>query len=240
MTGRYPTRTARRRRGRGLGLAEIPVDDLLAGLRRRAGPAHPPPGEDHAAVGHGQRPVHELLAQHDGDPRPAGLLEALEDRLGDERGQASDISSAMISLGETARARASASICCSPPERLPARCDRRLPSTGNRSMARSMAAARSLALLLGHGHPQVVDHREPGEDPAPLGDVGQAQLADAVRRQPGDVLPVEDDPPGRPAAPDPRRPGPGCSCRRRWRPGRPAPCPAPRRSRRRTAPARMP
>ncbi len=33
----------------------------------------------------------------------------------------SDISSAMTSFGETASARASASICCSPPERLPAR-----------------------------------------------------------------------------------------------------------------------
>ncbi len=47
----------------------------------------------------------------------------------------SDISSAMISFGGTASARASASICCSPPESVPARWVRRSASTGNSSYA---------------------------------------------------------------------------------------------------------
>jgi hypothetical protein len=55
----------------------------------------------------------------------------------------SDISSAMSSFGETASARPSDSICCSPPERLPARWLVRRPRMGNISTAFSTAASRS-------------------------------------------------------------------------------------------------
>ena len=86
-SGRYCNPLVHAGGGRRLGLAQVAVDDLLAGLGGRAGPAHLAPGQDHAAVRHGQGPVDELLAQHDRDPRPPGLLEALEDRLGHERRQ---------------------------------------------------------------------------------------------------------------------------------------------------------
>ena len=58
-------------------------------------------------------------------------------------------------------------------------------------MARSIAPARSCLPLLGHRHAQVVQHGETGEDAASLGDVGQAELADAVGREPRDVVAVE-------------------------------------------------
>ena len=53
------------------------------------------------------------------------------------------ISSTMSSRGRAMSARARASICCSPPERLPAVWRRRLPSTGNSCVASPTGSATS-------------------------------------------------------------------------------------------------
>ena len=103
-------------------------------------------------------------------PERPGLVEALRTRTRPPSGASpSDISSAMISFGETANARASASICCSPPDRLPARCVRRGPARESARWPASMAPGPFAAPLLCDGHAQVVDHREAREDPRPSG-----------------------------------------------------------------------
>ena len=100
----------------------------------------------------------------------------------------------MISRGGTAKARARASICCSPPERLPARCVRRWPRTGKSPMARSMALARSPRFPGPRPCAGCRSPRGPERCP-PLRDVGETQLADAVGRLAGYDLAVEGDPP---------------------------------------------
>ena len=57
----------------------------------------------------------------------------------------SDISSAMSSFGGAASTRARASICCSPPDSVPACWRRRSARTGNISIARSNASLRCAA-----------------------------------------------------------------------------------------------
>jgi hypothetical protein len=52
-----------------------------------------------------------------------------------------------------------------------------------------------VSLFLSDGHPQVVDDGQAREDAAPLRDVRQPELPDAMGRLSGDVLSVEDDPP---------------------------------------------
>ena len=89
-------------------------------------------------------------------------------------------------------------------------------------MARSMASARSPRFSWADGHAQVVDDGRPGEDAPSLGDVGEPEPADLVGRQAGDRPAVEVRPSPAAAARGPRRPGPGCSCRRRWLRARPA------------------
>ena len=107
-----------------------------------------------------------------------------------------DISSAIMTLGSTARARAKASICCSPPDRLPARCVLRLPRTGKSSTARLMASSRSRAPAgCTHRHPQVVDHRETRENAPSFGDVREPRPVATVGRPPTDVVAAEPDPP---------------------------------------------
>ncbi len=75
----------------------------------------------------------------------------------------------MISFGETAKARASASICCSPPDRLPARWDGRVPNTGNRSMARSMEVARTVRGSWATAMRRLSVTDSPGKMPRPSG-----------------------------------------------------------------------
>ena len=219
-------RTGRRRRSRGLGVAEVAVDDLLA-ASDAGRTSHLPAHEDHAGVRHGQRPVHELLREHDGDARPAGLFEALEDRLGDDRGQAERH---LVRDDELRR-------------------DGERPGQGEHLLLPAREAAGPLRpalaqhretvdgpvdgralvlpLLLRDGHAQVVHDGEAGEDAAALRDVGQAELADAMRRLPVISCPSKNTAPlveGR----DPRRRGPACSCPRRWRRARPGRSLAPR------------
>ncbi len=92
-------------------------------------------------------------------------------------------------------------------------------------MARSMAAARSVARFLRHRHPQVLGHGEAGEDPPALGDVGEAQPADLVCGYAGDVVSVEPDAAGRRRHQTRHRSGQACSSRLRSGPARPAPFP---------------
>ena len=93
-------------------------------------------------------------------------------------------SSINTNCGDVMRARATASICCSPPERLPASCLRRFASTGKYSNIRSMSLL--ICLLVGAPvgpHLEVVEHAHGGEDEPPFRDVSYAEADHLVRRQ---------------------------------------------------------
>ena len=89
------------------------------------------------------------------------------------------------------RPRASASICCSPPESVPASWLRRCSRRGNTAAAMLDGASVHRARRL---EAQVVGHAEGGEDPPALGHVADAGLGQLVGRVPGHVGAVEEDP----------------------------------------------
>ena len=161
----------------------------------------------------------------------------------------SEGSSNMMSSGRLIRQRPIASICCSPPDMVPATCRRRSARRGNR--------AKHLAHRLLHppartwherAHLQVLLDRERGEDLPPLGDLADAEVADAVALLAGDVAAAEADATRRAASRCRQWCGSGSTCPRRWRrrwpPARPRPPTAkPGRGpgrRRRTGPASRP
>ena len=156
-------------------------------------------------------------------PGLAGLLEALEDRFGDERCQAERHLVGDDQLGGDGERPGQGQHLL-----LAAREAARRAGCGaaedGEAVDRPVDGRRPVpATLLGHGHAQVVDDREAGEDAAPLGDVRQPELADPVRGQPGDVTTVEADTTGDRPHESRYRARPACSCPRRSRRGRRAP-----------------
>ena len=81
-----------------------------------------------------------------------------------------------------AKPRAIASICCSPPDRVPAvRCMNR-PSCGKRR-DRLLLHPLHVAAAVGH-HPEVLAHREVREDAAALGDEAQPEAGEVLGSRP--------------------------------------------------------
>ena len=101
----------------------------------------------------------------------------------------SEGSSIASSFASNISARAVASICCSPPESVPAICSLRSDSRGNSAKQCSSRLWVSLLVLRQEGAgEQVLQHRQLAERPPPLGAVHQAAHADLVRRQRVDAL----------------------------------------------------
>ena len=82
--------------------------------------------------------------------------------------------------------RATVSICCSPPERLPPRRRASSPSVGKNRYTRAAGQRRRPA-----SPTQVLLHREVAEDAPVLGHPAHAQPADLVGGEPRDVTAVE-------------------------------------------------
>ena len=205
---------------------EVVTEQVLTHARRLALPRHRPALQDEALVGELQGPVDVLLDHQD---RHAGLArpaEPLEDRVDEEGARPSESSSAISSVGEVMRARASESICCSPPERLPATCRRRAARLGKNSNARSMASRRARRPC-NAASPSACS-RSPtasGIHPVPRAD-GSPRPGESGGADRGDVRALERHAPGRGGDQSRRWRGPGCSCRPRWGRARPAPVPA--------------
>jgi hypothetical protein len=126
-----------------------------------------------------------------------------------------DGSSSMSSLGRLIIARPMASICCSPPENVPAGCLDRSPEDREQVVGRLQVALISPSLRENAPEQEVLLDRQPGEDPPTLGGVGQTQGddlvgRDAVRRLPSKVI---DPDVGRR---DRRWCAASSSCRHRW------------------------
>ena len=80
---------------------------------------------------------------------------------------------------------------------MPATCRRRSARRGNKAnTSRSVSFIRSARARHEGAHLQVLLDRERGEDLAPLGDLADAEIADAVARLAGDVGAAEADAPG--------------------------------------------
>jgi hypothetical protein len=94
-----------------------------------------------------------------------------------------------MSFGPDMSARPTASICCSPPERLPARCFCRSARTGNSAKTR---ARRPRGRQEG-AHLEIVGHRERREDAPAFGDVGDAVRDHLVGRPAADRRALEGD-----------------------------------------------
>ena len=107
-------------------------------------------------------------------------------------------------------ARAIATICCWPPESVPARCAAALAQLGEQVV--DEVVARVVVAL---GEAQVLLHREPREDVAVLGHVPDAAPHDRVGRQPRHVVARERDRRRATAARAPSARGASSSCRRR-------------------------
>ena len=103
--------------------------------------------------------------------------------------------------GRAMSARPIASICCSPPDSVPATWARRSLRRGKSANTRSMSSADAAVGARVGAHLEVLAHGEPVEDAAALGHVGDAAQHDVVRRRcPGARLAVEPHVPGRGAS----------------------------------------
>jgi len=116
-------RTGRSSTGRrcSSGAAQVAGEDVVVGeLDGFAGEGDPSPIHEVGVVGLGEGPVHVLLHQQQGDAAGGEAAEELEDLLDDEGGEAHGdlVEEDDPRLGGYARA--SASICCSPPLMVPA------------------------------------------------------------------------------------------------------------------------
>ena len=104
---------------------------------------------------------------------PAAWMVAdhVEELADDRRGQAEGQLVDEEHRGLVTKARASDSICCSPPERFPAGWASRSARTGNRSSTSSRAASIAASVLPERpgGEPQVLVDGERGEEPCPPG-----------------------------------------------------------------------
>ena len=173
--------------------------------------------------------VDELLDEHDGHAALAGGFEALEDEVDDSGASPSDISSAMISRGGAANARASASICCSPPDSVPARLAASTGEHGEHLVGVRHRGLRWSRCRPGERPSAVLLTDRPGKIPGPRG-CGRGPRGGSAGPPLGDVLPPEGDlRPGR-AGPALTRRVPACSCPRRSSRAPPRPTPRARRS----------
>ena len=102
-------------------------------------------------------------------------------------------SSSISSLGRLIRARPMASICCSPPERVPAICLMRSFSRGEEGVDLLQVLLDGVPLLGEGAHLQVLLDGHLEEDPPPFGDQGQAPLHHLVAGDLGQALPHEID-----------------------------------------------
>jgi hypothetical protein len=75
-------RSTRRGRSR---LTQVAIQDFGSRISGRTGPPNPPPGQDHALACESQGPMDELLDQEDRDTGISHLLQALENRLDNDR-----------------------------------------------------------------------------------------------------------------------------------------------------------
>ena len=125
-----------------------------------------------------------------------------------------DGSSSRISFGRDISARPIASICCSPPERLPARWARRSFSTG-KSVVHALDALREMLARRRQerAHLEVVGHGEAREEAPALGHVGDAVRDDLVRGPPRERRALEGERAG------PRRDHAGDHAQQRGLPG---------------------
>ncbi len=126
-------------------------------------------------------------------------------------------SSSMRSLGWDMRARPMASICCSPPERVPAACFLRSPRMGEEVVGALHVLLDACRVLAEEGAElEVLGDGQAGEDPAAFGGVGEAHGDDLVGGDAVQWLAVEHDL----AAEGFQGVRRGCagwsSCRRRW------------------------
>ena len=131
-----------------------------------------------------------------------------------------DGSSRSSSRGRAISARPIASICCSPPDIVPAAWLTRSLSRGNSVKTRSRSSAYGRGLAVGAdvgAHVEVLPDRHAGEAAAALGRLADAELHALVRRQVGDVLAVEDDLALRGPCAARRWSSSWWSCPRRWR-----------------------
>ena len=136
-----PPRRGLTPRGHG---AEVAAGELGACLTCRTAPDQPAPAHDHGLLGELEGTLHVLLDEQDRHALGARCVAASRTRGRRACGASpSDISSAIRSRGGAASTRARLSICCSPPDSVPARCLRRSPSTGNVSSARSRRRRRA-------------------------------------------------------------------------------------------------
>ena len=166
--GRSARRTAAGSRGGGRaeehGAEDVgPVEQLGGG----AGEADAALLQEHGPLGQQQRdvrptarrrrrsPVRVDVADHRRRARPTTVGRQAEGELVDAQHP-----------GRTAIAMASESICCSPPDRSPARVSRRAASGGNSASARSRAPADGVAVVADQpaGQAQVLRHRQRRED----------------------------------------------------------------------------
>ena len=93
----------------------------------------------------------------------------------------SEGSSNMTSSGAPIRQRPIASICCSPPDSVPAACVARSASTGNSANTRSRFFARpARARGSMRAHLEVLGDRERRKHLPALGHLADAEIADAV------------------------------------------------------------
>ena len=144
--------------------------------------------EDVGAVGEVQRDVGVLLDDEHGHVfGGVELAEDPEDVLHDERGEPQRRFVQQQQLGRDMRARATASICCSPPERLPACCVRR--SRGGGTCRTSGRCRRRPGRDARRRRPQVVLDRQVIERAAALGDVGDAAPHDVAGVPPANSSP---------------------------------------------------
>ena len=107
-------------------------------------------GERHATLFHEiemvrdlQRQMGVLLDQENRHTLAVQFGDDTEDFLDDDRAQPSDGSSISETRGRDISARATASICCSPPDSVPASCSRHSSRGGKRVYICSMSAATS-------------------------------------------------------------------------------------------------
>ena len=106
-----------------------------------------------------------------------------------------DGSSSISSFGLAISARPIATICCSPPESVPACCDLRSARRGKERVDTLEVALHLLvaARALERAHLQVLEHAHPREEPPPLGRLRDPELHDLVRGPIRDLLALEAD-----------------------------------------------
>ena len=137
--------------------------------------------DDGRPVGDGQRGPGELLDQQDREPARRQLADLVVELADHDRRQTHGELVEQQDLRSVAKARASASICCSPPDSVPAICLRRPLSCGN--CAKATSSMRSI------GTPTCVAMRRfsrtlrLGKIPAPLGHGADAPAGPIVRRR---------------------------------------------------------